>query len=72
VYAKILLPDSQPWRILWRGLTLQMTRKTPLRRIILQCSQRLRMDGVTFIVLLLRFEFSGKSGTPPLDFLENY
>jgi hypothetical protein len=48
-----------------------MTRNTPLRRIILQCSQRLRMDGVTFIVLLLRFEFSGKSGTPPLDFLEN-
>lgn len=43
----------QPCRILWRGFTLQMMRKTPLRRIILQFSQRLRIEGVTFIFKLL-------------------
>ena len=29
----------QPWRCLWRGFLLQITRTTPRRRITLQCSQ---------------------------------
>jgi hypothetical protein len=34
-----LLGPGQPWRCLWRGFRLQMTRTTPRRRITLQCSQ---------------------------------
>src|SRR5881296_4714840 len=42
-------PPGYPWRALCRGF-LQITRVTPRRLMILQCSQRTLIDGLTFIV----------------------
>ena len=42
--------QDQPWRCLWRAL-VQITRMTPLRRIILQFSQSFFTDARTFIFL---------------------
>jgi len=39
-----------PWRCLWRAL-VQITRMTPLRRMILQFSQSFLTDARTFISL---------------------
>src|SRR5205823_4257832 len=41
-------PPGYPWRALCRGF-LQITRVTPRRLMILQCSQRTLIDGLTFI-----------------------
>jgi hypothetical protein len=43
-------PRNQPCRCLWRGSELQITRTTPFRRIILQSSQRLLTEALTFIL----------------------
>jgi hypothetical protein len=43
-------PD-QPWRCLWRGSVLQITRTTPLRRTTLQFLQIFFTDARTFISL---------------------
>jgi hypothetical protein len=39
---------SQPWRCLWRG-SVQITRTTPLRRMILQLRQIFFTEANTFI-----------------------
>jgi len=45
--SKILF-HYYPWRCLWRAL-VQITRMTPLRRMILQFSQSFLTDARTFI-----------------------
>src|SRR5262249_15700224 len=47
-FAYLLPVSRQPWRCLWRTFT-QMTRTTPLRRMILHFSHRVLIDGRTFM-----------------------
>src|SRR4029453_11735598 len=51
LYLSVVAPRSQPWRCLWRG-SVQMTRTTPLRRMILQLRQIFFTDANTFILSL--------------------
>src|SRR5512135_861510 len=44
---------NQPWRCLWRGSLLQITRTTPLRRTILQLRHTFLTDAWTFICFSL-------------------
>src|SRR5215510_7268965 len=46
-----------PWRCLWRG-SGQMTRTTPLRRMILHLRQIRFTDAITFIVAPFRSYFA--------------
>jgi hypothetical protein len=41
---------DQPWRCLWRG-SVQITRTTPLRRMILQLRQIFLTEAETFMSL---------------------
>lgn len=45
-----LARSRQPWRCLWRGSVVQITRTTPRRRTILQLRQIFFTDARTFIV----------------------
>ena len=45
---------SQPWRCLWRG-SVQITRTTPLRRMILQLRQIFFTEANTFIIHSVRY-----------------
>jgi hypothetical protein len=38
-----------PWRCLCRGFLLQITRTTPFLRMMLQCSQIVFTEGLTFM-----------------------
>src|SRR5438034_3217087 len=49
------VPPRYFWRCLCRGLRLQITRITPLRRTILQCSQIFFTDERTFMGLWLPY-----------------
>src|SRR5512139_4250165 len=60
IRAISLVPLAYPCRCLWRG-SAQMTRTTPLRRMILHLRQIFFTDASTFIVL------SRAGPTPRLD-----
>src|SRR5690606_34409813 len=45
----LTLDHNQPWRCLWRGSALQITRTTPSRRTILQLRHSFLTDARTFI-----------------------
>jgi len=45
----LIISEDQPWRCLWLGLTLQITKRLPLRLMIRQCSQRFLIDEYIFM-----------------------
>src|SRR5262252_4855186 len=53
---------NQPWRCLWRG-SVQITRTTPLRRMILQLRHIFLTDAATFML------FSWPLAGPPFHFV---
>src|SRR5205823_13654004 len=53
---------NQPWRCLWRG-SVQITRTTPLRRMILQLRHIFFTDAATFML------FSWPLARPPFQFV---
>jgi hypothetical protein len=47
-HVRPLILFDQPWRCLWRG-SVQITRTTPLRRMILQLRQMVLTEAETLI-----------------------